>query len=74
MDLDEALERAAAENGLSLDYVDIVREIVGQPRERWPRCCGGGCEPCSLQLVRVAERALELMRAGGGVPFGDAKV
>jgi hypothetical protein len=61
MSVDEALAQAAAENGLASDYVDIVRPLLRDPPERWPRCCGGGCEPCALQLVRVAERALALL-------------
>jgi hypothetical protein len=63
MTLDEALRQAARENGLAPEYIDIVRPIIRDPKERWPRCCGGGCEPCSLQLNRVAERTLELMDA-----------
>jgi hypothetical protein len=23
---------------------------------RWPRCCGGNCEPCAQTLIAVAER------------------
>lgn len=61
MTLDEALQQAAHENGLAPEYVDIVRPLLRDPKERWPRCCGGGCEPCSLQLVRVAERTLALL-------------
>ena len=62
MTLDEALAQAARENGLAPEYVDIVRPLLRDPKELWPRCCGGGCEPCSLQLVRVAERTLELLK------------
>ena len=61
MTLDEALVQAAGENGLAAEYVDIVRPLLRDARERWPRCCGGDCEPCALQLVRVAERTLELL-------------
>lgn len=61
MTLDEALKQAANENGLAPEYVDIVRPLLRDPKERWPRCCGGGCEPCSLQLNRVAERTLALL-------------
>lgn len=63
MTLDDALKRAAQENGLAPEYVDIVRPLLRDPKERWPRCCGGGCDPCSLLLVRVAERTLELLEA-----------
>jgi hypothetical protein len=60
MTLDEALARASDENGLAPYYRDIVRPLLREPYV-WPRCCGGGCEPCSEQLVRVARRTLELL-------------
>lgn len=59
MDLDEALEQAAKENGLPDYYRDCVRPLLREPY-RWPRCCGGGCEPCAEQLIRVATRTLSL--------------
>lgn len=61
MTLDEALAQAAQENGLADYYVDIVRPLLRDGPASWPRCCGGSCEPCSEQLVRVAKRTLELM-------------
>lgn len=59
MDIDEALVQAAAEDGLSDDYRDCVRPLLREPYI-WPRCCGGGCEPCAEQLIRVARRTLKL--------------
>jgi hypothetical protein len=59
MDLDEALAQASDENGLAEHYRDIVRPLLREPY-RWPRCCGGGCEPCAEQLIRVARRTLTL--------------
>jgi hypothetical protein len=59
MDLDEALAQASDENGLAVYYRDIVRPLLREPY-RWPRCCGGGCEPCAEQLIRVAKRTLVL--------------
>jgi len=64
--LDEALATAAKELGLASYYVDCVRPVIrdridSDGRLRWPRCCGGGCEPCAEALVRVARRTLELM-------------
>ncbi|MBX3192381.1 MAG: hypothetical protein KF819_35650 [Labilithrix sp.] len=58
--LDEALAQAADENGLDPAYRDIVRPLLREPYA-WPRCCGGGCEPCAEQLIRVAKRTLELL-------------
>jgi len=54
--LDAALERASDELGLASYYRDCVRPLLAQPREQWPICCGGGCEPCSQILVLVADR------------------
>lgn len=66
MTLDEALAAAAEESGLPTYYVDCVRPVLRDRlgpdgEERWPRCCGGGCEPCAETLIRVAKRTLELM-------------
>jgi hypothetical protein len=63
--LDDALAQASDENGLQDVYRDIVRPLLREPYA-WPRCCGGGCEPCAEQLVRVAKRTLALM--GRDVP------
>ena len=60
MTLDEALAQASDENGLATYYRDIVRPLLREPYN-WPRCCGGGCEPCSEQLIRVAKLTLELL-------------
>jgi hypothetical protein len=60
MTLDEALAQAALENGLDAGYADCVRPLLRDGAERWPRCCGGSCEPCSEVLIRVARRTLEL--------------
>jgi hypothetical protein len=38
-----------------------VRPILGTPRAAWPRCCGGGCEPCAETLNAVARRTHELL-------------
>ena len=60
MTLDEALDQAAAEDGLADYYRDCVKPLLREPY-LWPRCCGGGCEPCAEQLIRVATRTLELL-------------
>ena len=61
-ELDAALERASDELGLESYYRDCVRPLLGQPREQWPTCCGGSCEPCSQILVLVADRVQTLLR------------
>jgi len=61
MDRDEALKQASDELGLQEWYRDCVKPILRIERAGWPRCCGGGCEPCNQLLCLVAERVLELM-------------
>ena len=56
-----ALARAADEHNLPAHYVSCVRPLLRDPEGPWPRCCGGGCEPCAQTLVDVAVRALELV-------------
>lgn len=60
LSLDDALAQAAEETALPSYYRDVVRPLLREPYQ-WPRCCGGGCEPCAEQLVRVARRTLALM-------------
>jgi hypothetical protein len=57
--LDRALTAASDELGLQPWYRDCVRPLLRMERTRWPRCCGGNCEPCNALLVAVAERVLE---------------
>lgn len=59
--LDAALEKASDELGLESYYRDCVRPLLGQPRNQWPTCCGGTCEPCSQILVLVADRVAKLL-------------
>jgi len=59
--LDEALVQASEEVGLQDYYRDMVRPLLRMPREQWPSCCGGGCEPCAQTLVAVAERVRALL-------------
>lgn len=59
--MDAALAQASDELGLATYYRDIVRPLLRSPREGWPRCCGGGCEPCTQLLCLVAERTLALL-------------
>lgn len=59
--LDAALGQASEELGLASYYRDCVRPLLDQPREQWPTCCGGSCEPCSQLLVLVADRVGTLL-------------
>jgi len=59
--LDAALAKASDELGLESYYRDCVRPLLNQPREQWPTCCGGTCEPCSQILVLVADRVQTLL-------------
>lgn len=59
--LDAALAKASDELGLESYYRDCVRPLLNQPREQWPTCCGGTCEPCSQILVLVADRVKTLL-------------
>lgn len=58
---DLCLERACREMGLAPEYRDCVKPLLRLPESAYPRCCGGGCEPCAEALIRVARRTLELM-------------
>lgn len=69
--LDDALARASEELGFPSYYQSTVRPLLRNPEGRWPRCCGGGCEPCAQTLHRVALRALELMGTPRQAPLPD---
>jgi hypothetical protein len=60
-EVERALTQASTEVGLAEYYRDCVRPILGTPRAVWPRCCGGGCEPCAETLNAVARRTHELL-------------
>jgi hypothetical protein len=60
-ELEKALAEASDAFGLADYYRDCVRPILGTPRSAWPRCCGGGCEPCAETLNAVAGRVHELL-------------
>jgi len=59
--VEAALKQASDELGLQEWYRDCVRPLLRTGREGYPRCCGGGCEPCNQLLCNVADRALELL-------------
>ena len=62
-ELTRVLARASDEIGLQEYYRDLVRPILRLPRERWPDCCAGNCEPCAQTLVAVAARVQEILEA-----------
>ncbi|WP_224368245.1 hypothetical protein [Hyalangium versicolor] len=70
-DVEAALTRASEELGLPSYYRSLVRTLLRDPEGRWPRCCGGGCEPCAQTLVRVAARTLELLGTPRQAPLPD---
>jgi hypothetical protein len=69
--LELAITRASEELGLPVYYRSLVRPLLREPEGRWPRCCGGGCEPCAQTLVQVAARALELLGTPRQAPLPD---
>jgi len=60
-ELEAALVQASDEMGLAEWYRDCVRPLLRTGPEGWPRCCGGGCEPCTQLLCLVAERTLAIL-------------
>jgi hypothetical protein len=52
-ELDELLRAACLEEGLDPVYRDCVRPLLREGA-LLPRCCGGDCEPCAEQLIRIA--------------------
>ncbi len=66
-----ALVRASEELGFPSYYQSCVRPLLRNPEGRWPRCCGGGCEPCAQTLIQVALRTLELMGTPRQAPLPD---
>jgi len=60
-EVDAALKKASAELGLQEWYRDCVRPLLRTGAEGYPRCCGGGCEPCNQLLCNVADRTLQLL-------------
>jgi hypothetical protein len=64
-EVDRALAECADAEALPDCYRDCVRPLLRLPLAQWPGCCGGGCEPCSEALRRVA--AATLARLGRSV-------
>jgi hypothetical protein len=60
-EVEDAIAQASVEAGLQEYYRDSVRPLLGVGSERWPKCCGGDCEPCADTLIRVARRVHELL-------------
>lgn len=59
----EALERAMREQRLEPWHREVALGLLEAPPAEWARCCGNACEPCTLVLRRVVERARALMAA-----------
>ena len=69
--LHSALHRASGELSLPSYYEACVRPLIRDPEGPWPRCCGGGCEPCAQVLIRVALRTLELLGTSRVAPLPE---
>jgi len=61
MEIDDAIRQASEELGFPSYYRSTVRPLVRNPNGRWPRCCGGGCDPCADALIEVGLRACVLL-------------
>jgi hypothetical protein len=59
--LEPLLDAACEEEGLPRYYRACVKPLLRDPNGRWPRCCGGGCEPCASTLINVAVRVLNAL-------------
>lgn len=66
--INNALNQASDENCLPPYYRDLVRPLLHMSRDCWPTCCGSTCEPCSVALVRVADRTLALLGVDAPIP------
>lgn len=60
MTLDEAVDAAVKEVGLDPIWRGNVRSLYQRDDDAWRRCCGGGCDPCVMQLMRAVDRVREL--------------
>ncbi len=69
--VEAALNRASDELVLPTYYRSLVRPLLRDPEGHWPRCCGGGCEPCAQTLCLVAARTLELLGTPRKAPLPD---
>jgi len=69
MEHEEAIRLASEEGALASYYRDCLRPLLRDPEGSWPRCCGGGCEPCNRVLCAVAARALVLMETPRKAPL-----
>lgn len=67
----KALDDAAEEVGLPTWYRTLVRPLMRDPEGRWPRCCGGGCDPCAMALCDVARLALQKLGTPRKAPLPD---
>lgn len=57
-ELEARVADACDAHGLDPCYRDCLWPILRAPPSRWPRCCGGGCEPCNETLCAIARQVL----------------
>lgn len=69
--LEQLLTEACEEENLPLYYRSCVKPLLRDPNGRWPRCCGGGCDPCASTLIAVATRVLNALGTPRTAPLPD---
>jgi hypothetical protein len=58
--LEADIQSALRDNVLSEEYAGLIHQLLEQPAEDWPRCCGSDCDPCVTALARVVLRVRRL--------------
>ena len=71
--LSVALERAMREQRLEPWHREAALGLLESPPENWPPCCGSACDPCTLVLRRVVERAQALLAASSDARAGEER-
>jgi len=69
--LETLLDEACEEENLPRYYRSCVKPLLRDPNGRWPRCCGGGCDPCAATLINVATRVLNALGQPRTAPLPD---
>ncbi len=57
----DALDRAMREQRVEPWHREAALGLLESPPDEWPPCCGNACDPCTLVLRRVVERARALL-------------
>jgi len=59
--IETALTSASEAHDLPTYYRALVKPLLRMDEAGWPTCCGGNCDPCTDQLVRVARAVKTLL-------------